>query len=278
MQRPMFWLGLPSLILLTLLLVMPPPASAQQMRSVSGSVTVEETARPLPGVQVYVKGTRVGTLTDSRGNFTLEVPADAETLVFAYLGFKTAEAAVSQQVEVALVMETIGLEGITVTALGVRREKRSLGYSVQDLQGSEIAQVPEINLVNSLQGNVAGVNVTNAGPTGGSARIVIRGASSITGNTQPLFILDGVPVDNSAPGNSGYGGIDYGNAVQDLDPNNIENISVLKGPAAAALYGSRAANGAVVITTKSGVGGADGGLGMTVTTSFTAETPQKLPD
>jgi len=101
----MFWLGLPSLLLLTLLLVMPPPASAQQMRSVQGRVTVDETARPLPGVQVYVKGTRVGTLTDSRGNFTLEVPADAETLVFAYLGFKTAEAAVSQQVEVALIMD-----------------------------------------------------------------------------------------------------------------------------------------------------------------------------
>ncbi|MCK5649950.1 MAG: SusC/RagA family TonB-linked outer membrane protein, partial [Gemmatimonadetes bacterium] len=278
MQRPMFWLGLPSLLLLTLFLVMPPPASAQQMRSVQGTVTVDETARPLPGVQVYVKGTRVGTLTDSRGNFTLEVPADAETLVFAYLGFKTAEAAVSQQVEVAMEMETIGLEGITVTALGVRREKRSLGYAVQDLQGSEITQVPEINLVNSLQGNVAGVNVTNAGPTGGSARIVIRGASSIAGQNQPLFIVDGIPVDNSAPGNSGYGGIDYGNTIQDLDPFDIENISVLKGPAAAALYGSRAANGAVVITTKSGVGTADGGLGMTVTTSYTMEQPLKLPD
>ena len=278
MQRPMFWLGLPSLLLLTLFLVMPPPASAQQMRSVQGTVTVDETARPLPGVQVYVKGTRVGTLTDSRGNFTLEVPADAETLVFAYLGFKTAEAAVSQQVEVAMEMETIGLEGITVTALGVRREKRSLGYAVQDLQGSEITQVPEINLVNSLQGNVAGVHVTNAGPTGGSARIVIRGASSIAGQNQPLFIVDGIPVDNSAPGNSGYGGIDYGNTIQDLDPFDIENISVLKGPAAAALYGSRAANGAVVITTKSGVGTADGGLGMTVTTSYTMEQPLKLPD
>jgi len=278
MLRPGVRIGLSALLSLAVLLALPRAGYAQELRAVTGTVTVQGTEQPLPGVQVFVQGTRIGTLTDSRGNFSLSVPADAETMVFTYLGYKTAQLPISSNMQVGLEMEALGLEGITVTALGLRREKQTLGYSVQDIQGDEIAQVPEINLVNSLQGNIAGVNVTNAGPTGGSARIVIRGASSIAGNNQPLFIVDGIPVDNSAPSNSGYGGIDYGNAVQDIDPAIIQNISVLKGPAAAALYGSRAANGAVVITTKSAENAVGGGLGMTVTSSFTAETPLRLPD
>jgi TonB-linked SusC/RagA family outer membrane protein len=260
------------------LLILPAWIGAQETRPVSGSVTAEGTEQPLAGVQVFVKGTRIGTLTDSRGIFSLSVPRNAEILVFAHLGYKTEEIPVTEQVNVVLTSEALGIEGITVTALGLRREKQTLGYSVQDLQGEELAQVPKMNLVSALQGNVAGVHITNAGPTGGSVRMVIRGANSIAGNNQPLFIVDGIPVDNSAPRNTGYGGIDYGNAVQDIDPALIENISVLKGPAAAALYGSRAANGAVVITTKSAVGALGGGLGMTVTSSLTAETPLKLPD
>ena len=108
--------------------------------------------------------------------------------------------------------EAIGIEGLTVTALGVKREKRSLGYSVQDVTGSEISEVPEINIVNALKGNVAGVQITDAGPTGGTARIVIRGANSIAGSNQPLFVVDGVPIDNSSMRNGGFGGIDYGNS------------------------------------------------------------------
>lgn len=278
MLRPRVSFGLPFLLSLAVLLALPWMGTAQELRTVTGTVTVEGTEQPLPGVQVFVKGTRIGTLTDNRGAFSLTVPANATFLVFAHLGYKTEEVPVTAQVTVVMTVEALGIEGITVTALGLRREKQTLGYSVQDLQGAEIAAVPEVNIVNSLQGNVAGVKVTNAGPTGGSSRIVIRGASSIAGDNQPLFIVDGVPVDNSSDRNTGYGGIDYGNAVMDLDPSNIENLSVLKGPAAAALYGSRAANGAVVITTKSGRGASGGGLGMTVTTSFTAETPLKLPD
>jgi TonB-linked SusC/RagA family outer membrane protein len=274
---------LSALLSLVLLLALPWAGNAQELRTVSGTVTVMGTEQPLPGVQVFVQGTRIGTLTDSRGNFALTLPADAENLIFTYLGYKTAEVPVAANMAVEMEIEALGLEGITVTALGLRREKQTLGYSVQDLQGDEIAAVPELNIVNSLQGNIAGVNVTNAGPTGGSARIVIRGASSITGNNQPLFIIDGFPIDNSAPTSSGYGAgafgnIDYGNAAADIDPSNIENISVLKGPAAAALYGSRAANGAVVITTKTGQGSPSGGLGMTATVSYTMETPLKLPD
>jgi len=278
MLRPRVRFGLPALLSLAVLLALPWAGNAQELRTVSGTVTVEGTEQPLPGVQVFVRGTRIGTLTDSRGAFSLPVPADAELLIFAHLGYKTEEVPVAAQVTVVMTVEALGLEGITVTALGLRREKQTLGYSVQDIQGDEISAVPELNLVNSLQGNIAGVNVTNAGPTGGSSRIVIRGASSITGNNQPLFIIDGFPVLNTAGTNAGYGGIDYGNAISDIDPSNIENISVLKGPAAAALYGSWAANGAVVITTKTGTGAPSGGMGMTVTSSYTMETPLRLAD
>ncbi len=148
---------------------------------------------------------------------------------------------------------------------------------MQDVTGAEISEVPEVNIVNSLKGNVAGVQITDAGPTGGSARIVIRGASSLSGNNQPLFVVDGVPIDNSSVRNFGDGGIDYGNAAADIDPANIETISLLKGPNAAALYGSRAAAGAVVITTKSGTGTPGGGLGVTGSMSLTAEEPLRLP-
>jgi TonB-linked SusC/RagA family outer membrane protein len=247
------------------------------MRVVTGTVTAADAMLPLAGVQVTVKGTNIGTLTDGEGNFTMRVPADATTLVFTYIGYKTAEAPVSSEVNVQLEQQAIGLEGIVVTALGVQREKRSLGYSVQDVRGEDITKVPELNIVNSLQGMTAGVQVTDAGPTGGTARILIRGSSSISGNNQPLFIVDGIPIDNSSSGNGGFGGIDRGNAAQDIDPNNVSSISVLKGPNAAALYGSRAANGAIVITTKSGGGLESSGLGITATSSLTFERPLRLP-
>jgi TonB-linked SusC/RagA family outer membrane protein len=274
-------LSLTRLLLLAAFLWMPSTLGAQEeMRTVTGSVTVEDTQQPLPGARVAVKGTVIATVTDSRGFFSLRVPQDAEMLVFTYLGYRSEEAPVSDQVDVMMAIAPVGLEGIVVTALGVRREKASLGYSVQDVSGDELAEVPELNIVNSIQGNVAGVHITNAGPTGGSSRIVIRGANSIDGNNQPLFVVDGVPLDNSGPRCTGGRCLDWGNTIQDLDPANIENVSVLKGPNAAALYGSRAANGAIVITTKSARGEAvgAGGLNVTVTISATAETPLRLPD
>ena len=268
-------LGLARLLLLAVLMV-PVTMSAQEL-TVTGTVTQQETSRPFPGVAVVVKGTRIAVLTDAQGSYTLRVPTEVETLVFSYLGYRSQEMPVAAQVDVEMFQEAIELEGLTVTALGVRREKRSLGYSVQDVTGAEISEVLEVNVVNSLKGNVAGVQITSAGPTGGSARIVIRGASSMSGNNQPLFVVDGVPIDNSSARNFGNGGIDYGNTAGDIDPANIEAISVLKGPNAAALYGSRAAAGAVVITTKSGAGAPGGGLGVTVSMSLTAEEPLRLP-
>lgn len=244
-----------------------------QQATVRGQVTAAETTQPLQSVRVTVKGTAIGTFTDSEGRFTIRVPAGA-TLVFAFIGYSRVERPATSEMAVALEQTAIALEGIVVTALGVEREKRTLGYSIQDVRGEDVAAVPELNIVNSLQGQVAGVQVTDAGPTGGTARVVIRGANSIAGNNQPLFVVDGVPVDNSSPRNGGFGGIDYGNTAQDIDPNNIESISVLKGPNAAALYGSRAANGAIVITTKSGRASA---LGFSFSSSFTTEQPLRLP-
>jgi TonB-linked SusC/RagA family outer membrane protein len=262
------------LFMVAAFLALPALLGAQEMRTVSGRVTDAVNLRLLPGVQVSVKGMMIGTLTDGEGTFTFRVPSEATTLVFTYLGYQTVEAEIGGDLNIMMDQQAIGLEGIVVTALGVQREKRSLGYSVQDVSGLEITKVPEVNLVNALQGQVAGVHITNAGPTGGTARIVIRGNSSISGSNQPLFIVDGVPVSNASNSNSGYGGIDYGNLVQDIDPANIESISVLKGPNAAALYGSRASNGAVVITTKSG----RTSRGFSFSSSFTTETPLKLPD
>src|SRR5690606_4027653 len=248
-----------------------------EMRTVTGRVSAAGTVQPLSGAQISVKGTNLGTITNQEGTFTLRVPTSATTLVIAYVGYRTREVPIEDEVTVELEQEAIGLEGIVVTALGVEREKRTLGYSVQEVRGEDLVRVPELNIVNSLQGNVAGVHVTDAGPTGGTARIVIRGSSSITGNNQPLFIVDGIPIDNSSPRNQGFGGIDTGNTAQDINPANIESISVLKGPNAAALYGSRAANGAIVITTKSGSGPGSAGLGITATSSVTFETPLRLP-
>ena len=271
-------------LLLLVVLLVPMTLSAQDMRTVTGTITQQETTQAFPGVEVTVKGTRILAVTDAEGFFTLRVPAGSETLVFSYLGYRSQEMPVAARVDVQMSQEAIGIEGLTVTALGVRREKRSLGYSIQDVTGAEISEVPEINIVNSLKGKIAGVQITDAGPTGGSARIVIRGASSISGNNQPLFIIDGVPIDNTSHTdgafirNDGYGGIDYGNTASDIDPANIEAISVLKGPNAAALYGSRAAAGAVVITTKSGRGAPGGGLGVTASMSLTTEQPLRLPN
>ncbi|HSJ08234.1 MAG TPA: SusC/RagA family TonB-linked outer membrane protein, partial [Longimicrobiales bacterium] len=268
------------LLLAVVCVGLPVRVTGQAARTITGHVVEAESNLPMAGVQVTVRGLGVGTVTDGRGNFTLRVTSAATALRFTFVGYRTEEvsiAGVSDEVEVRMQTQPIGLEGIVVTALGVQREKRSLGYSVQDLSGDEVSSVPKLNIVNALKGNVAGVHITDAGPTGGSARIVIRGASSIAGNNQPLFIIDGVPIDNSAPRNDGFGGIDYGNTAQDLDPNNIESVSVLKGPNAAALYGSRAQNGAIVITTKSGRGTSSAGLGMSATMSITAETPLRLP-
>ncbi len=225
---------------------------------ITGVVT-DAQGQSLPGANVLEKGSSNGTQTDFDGNFSLEVDSDA-VLVISYIGFKTQEIPVNNQtsVTVTLTEDSAKLDEVVVTAMGISREKKSLGYATQEVDGDEVNQVPSDNVVNSLSGKVAGVQIRNNTNMGGSSNVVIRGSTSLTGDNQALFVVDGVPVNNSNFNSSdqqtGAGGFDYGNLASDINPNDIESINILKGAAATALYGSRATNGAVIITTKSGKG------------------------
>ncbi|HEX2095429.1 MAG TPA: SusC/RagA family TonB-linked outer membrane protein [Longimicrobiaceae bacterium] len=270
------------LVLTTACLVLGTGEVWAQNRTVSGQVTSSD-GRPLAGVIVAVKGTNVRAVTDANGRYTIEVPATGQQLVFSGQSVASREAAISgNTVNVTLASQAVALEGLVVTALGITQREKTIGTSVQSVRGEELTRAPEANFVSALSGKVAGVSVTNTSTQGGSSRIVIRGAASISGNNQPLFVVDGVPVDNSAPRLNGFtgtgktqGAVDYGNAAADINPNDIESISVLKGPNAAALYGARAANGAIIITTKSGRNAR--GLGITANSNVTFETPLVLP-
>ncbi|MGH7662993.1 MAG: SusC/RagA family TonB-linked outer membrane protein [Gemmatimonadaceae bacterium] len=270
------------------LLVLPAGVAAQEATTITGRVTVQG-GEPLSDASVAIADMGLGDQTGPDGEYSFIVPGASVqgqqvTLTARRLGFLPSTVTLTLTagtITQNFTLETapIELAGVVVTALGIERQERSIGTSVQEVEGDELAAVPEVNLVNSLNGKISGVSITNAGPQGGSARIVIRGANSIAGNNQPLFVVDGVPVDNRAPSATrpGYGGIDYGNAVQDINVNDIASVSVLKGPNAAALYGSRAANGAIIITTKSGRGTTPG-LGVTVSQTLTFENPLRLPD
>lgn len=252
-----------------------------QDRTIEGTV-VDAQTNPIPGVNVLVKGTSQGTITDIEGQYRINVAEDAKALVFSFVGYETTEVPIGTQsiVDVDLTEDARQLGEVIVTALGVERETKALGYAVEEVQGTSITQARETNLVNSLSGRVAGVNVTGASSTlGGSARITIRGESSLNINkNQPLFIVDGVPINNNVVGSSGSGNLetDYGNGAGEINPDDVETISVLKGPNAAALYGSRAANGVILITTKSGKN--NKGLGVSVNSTATFEDPLRLPD
>ena len=251
-----------------------------QDRTVSGKVTSGEDDSAIPGVNVVVKGTTTGAVTDLDGNFKLLVPADGGTLIFSFIGFVAQEVEIGSRsvIDIQLATDVQQLSEIVISALGVERETKALGYSVQTVDAESMTQARETNLINALHGKVAGVNITgSSGAVGASSRIVLRGPNSITGTNSPLFIVDGVPIDNSARGNAGSGGgTDYGNGAGELNPDDIESLTVLKGPNAAALYGSRASNGVILITTKSGKGSK--GIGVSVNHTTTFENPLRLPD
>jgi len=249
---------------LTLLLVLISQSSFAQERTVSGTVT-DGASFPIPGVNVVIKGTTVSTQTDIDGKFSIQAAAN-QTLVLSYIGMKTKEVpATTASLAIQMSDEATELEGVVVTALGISRDKKSLGYSAQKIEGSAVNTVPTNNFVNNLSGKVAGLEVRNNSNFGGSTNIVLRGAKSITGNNQALIVLDGVPINNSnlntASAANSRTGFDFGNSTSDIDPNNIESITVLKGAAATALYGSQASNGAIMITTKKGK--TNSGLGVT---------------
>ena len=214
-----------------------------QTRVITGSITsAVEGEGPIPGVTVQVKGTTIGASTDVNGSYSINVPANATTLVFSYIGMKSQEVAIQNRTVINAVLESdlVGLDEVVVTALGISREKKALGYAVQDVKGEELAKVRTQNIIGTLSGRVAGVQITTAtGQMGGGAKINIRGNTSLTKNNQPLFVVDGIPIDNSdySYGATGAGGYDLGNLAADINPDDIESISVLKGASASALYG-----------------------------------------
>lgn len=233
------------------------PLYAQQ--NVSGKVTAQEDGTGLPGVSIIIKGTSTGTVSDIDGNYSISVPGPDAVLVYSFIGYSTKEVTVgsSTQLNVVLSVEESELDEFIVTAFGISQEKKALGYAAQSIDANEITKTRQPNVVNALQGQVAGVQVTNSGGAPGqSARIVIRGINSLdpSADNQPLFVVDGVPVDNSTVEASGTPR-GMSNRIADINPNDIESMSVLKGAAATALYGVRAANGAVIITTKKGKAG-----------------------
>lgn len=223
---------------------------------VSGKVISQEDEQPLPGVSVLVQNTNIGTVTDIDGNYSINVPEGRNTLTFSFIGYKRQVIAVNNRtsINVSMVTDTEQLGEVVVTAFGLTQEKKQISFSAQEVGGSEILASREQNVVDALNAKVAGVQVTRQGGSAGAASsIVIRGIQSISGQNQPLFVVDGVPINNSFNATIGTsGGVDYANRAIDINPNDIESISVLKGPAATSLYGIQGATGVVLITTKKG--------------------------
>ncbi|WP_194976222.1 SusC/RagA family TonB-linked outer membrane protein [Aquiflexum lacus] len=263
--------------LLTLFLGLTLSAFAQE-RKVEGKVS-DPSGQPLPGTSVLIKGTSKGTVADLDGVFNIVANA-SDTLSFSFIGFEKLDRVVGNAniINVTL-QEGFEMSEVVVTALGMERDAKALGYSVQTVDGDRFSEARETNVLNSLSGRVAGVQITNGSSTlGGSTRVTIRGESSLNINAnQPLFVVDGIPISNNVVGSSGRGGleVDYGNSAGEINPDDIASMTVLKGPAAAALYGSRAANGAILITTKSGKG--KKGLGVTINSNTTFDTPLVMP-
>lgn len=245
-------------LMLVFLLIAGVNLAFAQARTITGTVTSAQDGMGIPGVTVMVKGTTIGTTTDIDGKYQIDVRPDHKTLIFRYVGMTTQEIAIGSEntINVVLQSDVLQMDEVVVTALGVSRERKSLGYATQEVGGDELNTVKRDNFINSLSGRAAGVQVRSSNNMGGSANVVIRGNSSLTQNNQALFIVDGVPVNNDNTNNtgqiSGRNGYDYGNAAADINPNDIESMNVLKGAAATALYGSRAANGVIIITTKKG--------------------------
>lgn len=239
-------------------------------KTVSGTVT-DASGEVMIGVNILEVGTSNGTITDLDGNFSIEVSDDA-TLEFSMVGYTPQQIEVGSQSVIDLVLEEgVALSEVVVTSLGISKEKKALGYAVTEIGGEDFTEARELNVANSLAGKVAGVNVSNiaSGP-GGSSRVIIRGNSSISGNNQPLYVVDGIPIDNTNLGSAGmWGGQDWGDGVSSINPDDIETMTVLKGSSAAALYGSRASNGVIMITTKKG--GKRKGVGVEVQSNYTFE-------
>ena len=242
------------LMLLSFFPILGNDAQAQsQLQQIKGRVT-DAGNEPIVGASIMMKGSNDGTISDMEGRFSLNAPLGT-TLVVSYIGYVTQKVKTdgrNKPLTIVLKEDTKRLGEVVVTALGIKRDRKALGYSLGEIKGQDLQKAKEPNVINSLAGKVAGLTVsqTATGPSG-STRVILRGSTELTGNNQPLYVIDGVPMDNTNFDSSDqWGGFDLGDGISSINPDDIENISVLKGPAASALYGSRASHGVILITTK----------------------------
>ncbi|EMR02552.1 SusC/RagA family TonB-linked outer membrane protein [Cesiribacter andamanensis] len=253
------------------------PALAQLQQV--GGVVRDTKGETLPGVAIRVKGTTTGAVTNLQGQYSLQVSGPESVLIASFVGFQTQEILVGNRsvIDITLEESVEQLREVVVTALGIEKEKKSLGYSAQAISGDELVVARENNLINSLAGRVSGVQINQSGTgPGGTSKVVIRGFSSIAGANTPLYVVDGIPMANPQGGGGQFGGVDYGDGISNLNPDDIESIDILKGASATALYGSRGQNGVIMITTKKGR--ARKGIGVDFSSNLTLETPLVLPD
>lgn len=256
-----------------------------QNSNITGIVISDEDGLPVVGASVVVEGTSVGTITDLDGKFALDVPSTAKKLSVSYIGMRTQAVDIKSGIlKITLFPDTQTLDEVVVTAMGISREKKALGYAVQDVKADKLTQASNSNLAGALQGKVSGMEITpSSGMPGASSQITIRGARSFTGNNSPLYVIDGMPVSSTSDintdiqNNGSVSGTDFANRAVDIDPNDIESINILKGQAASALYGIRASNGVIVITTKSGKGLAKGKPQITFSSNISFDKISRYP-
>ncbi len=271
------------ILLMNIMFLMLAAVALAQDRVVTGKVTSVEDGGALPGVSVVVKGTTTGTVTDSDGNFLITVPGPTTVLTFSFIGTVSQDVTVGERtvVDVALVQDSKQLDEVVVTAIGVERSSKSLGYSVATVNSDEINQGRTPSVLSSLQGKMAGVMVSgSSGAPGASSKVIVRGFTSLSGGNNPLYVVDGIPIESGFTGTTTLNGAsDFGSRVNDINPEDIESLTVLKGAAATTLYGSRAAAGVVIITTKKGKDAAMMGkkAQVTVASSLMMDEILKLP-
>ena len=255
-------------------------------KEISGTITSAEDGEVLPGVSVVVKGTTIGTITDFNGIYTLTVPDDAEILVFSFVGMETQEIAIGEttSIDLAMVTNAVGLDEVVVTAFGITKQKKALSYSTETIKDDQLTQAAQPSVANALQGKIAGITVKqSSGLPGSSSYMLIRGAASLDQNNQPMFIIDGMPIESGAIftddiTENRVSASDAASRSLDINPEDIENIEVLKGATAAAIYGLRASNGVILITTKSGKNNKPGEPKITFSTSYTADLVTRNPE
>jgi TonB-linked SusC/RagA family outer membrane protein len=268
-------------VILTLLLAFFVQISFAQEKTVSG--TVSDSSGTLPGVSVLIRGTTTGTDTDFDGKYTIKA-STGDVLVFSYVGYKNVQKTVgsSNTINISMLEDENVLDEIVVTALGLNKQKRAIGYATEVVKGDELTNARESNIVNSLQGKVTGVQVTqSSGNLGSSSRVIIRGVSSLTGNNQPIWVVDGVIINNSQSVSNGSrisGNRDFANGASVINPDDVESMNILKGAAATALYGSRAAAGAIIVTTKKGRSSEDGTATVSISSSLRLDDLFRIPD